>query len=54
MQYEYVDQASRFLHARATSDEARQLDSGIAPRKRRELLLEVDNPLVSAGQKVAC
>ena len=46
-QYEYVDQGVSFFSTLArTSDEARQLDSGIAPESVENYLLEVDNPLV--------
>ena len=46
-QYEYLDQGVSFFSTLArTSDEARQLDSGIDPRASPNYLLEVDNPLV--------
>jgi len=53
-QYEYVDQGVSFFSTLArTSDEARQLDSGIAPESVDNYLLEVDNPLVvPQGKKV--
>jgi cytochrome c oxidase subunit 2 len=53
-QYEYVDQGVSFFSTLArTSDEARQLDSGIAPESVENYLLEVDNPLVvPVGRKV--
>jgi cytochrome c oxidase subunit 2 len=53
-QYEYVDQGVSFFSTLArTSDEARQLDSGIAPESVENYLLEVDNPLVvPQGKKV--
>jgi len=53
-QYEYVDQGVSFFSTLArTSDEARQLDSGIAPGSVENYLLEVDNPLVvPVGRKV--
>jgi len=53
-QYEYVDQGVSFFSTLArTSDEARQLDSGIAPQSVDNYLLEVDNPLVvPQGKKV--
>jgi cytochrome c oxidase subunit 2 len=53
-QYEYVDQGVSFFSTLArTSDEARQLDSGIAPASVDNYLLEVDNPLVvPQGKKV--
>ena len=53
-QYEYVDQGVSFFSTLArTSDEARQLDSGIAPGSVENYLLEVDNPLVvPQGRKV--
>jgi cytochrome c oxidase subunit II len=53
-QYEYVDQGVSFFSTLArTSDEARQLDSGIAPTSVENYLLEVDNPLVvPVGRKV--
>jgi len=53
-QYEYVDQGISFFSTLArSSDEARQLDSGIAPESVENYLLEVDNPLVvPVGRKV--
>ena len=53
-QYEYVDQGVSFFSTLArTSDEARQLDSGITPGSVENYLLEVDNPLVvPVGRKV--
>jgi cytochrome c oxidase subunit 2 len=53
-QYEYVDQGVSFYSTLArTSDEARQLDSGIAPESVENYLLEVDNPLVvPQGRKI--
>ena len=53
-QYEYVDQGISFFSTLArSSDEARQLDSGIAPESVDNYLLEVDNPLVvPVGRKV--
>ncbi len=53
-QYEYVDQGVSFFSTLArSSDEARQLDSGIDPSSVEHYLLEVDNPLVvPQGKKV--
>jgi cytochrome c oxidase subunit 2 len=53
-QYEYVDHGVSFYSTLArSSDEARQLDSGIAPQSVANYLLEVDNPLVvPVGRKV--
>jgi cytochrome c oxidase subunit II len=53
-QYEYVGEGVTFFSTLArTSDEARQLDSGIAPTSVENYLLEVDNPLVvPQGRKV--
>ena len=53
-QYEYVDQGVSFFSTLArSSDEARQLGSGIDPASVDNYLLEVDNPLVvPAGRKV--
>jgi cytochrome c oxidase subunit 2 len=53
-QYEYVDHGVSFFSTLArTSDEARQLDSGIAPGSVDNYLLEVDHPLVvPQGRKV--
>jgi cytochrome c oxidase subunit II len=53
-QYEYVDHGVSFFSTLArTSDEARQLDSGIDPGSVANYLLEVDNPLVvPQGRKV--
>ena len=53
-QYEYVDQGVSFYSTLArSSDQARQLDSGIDPRSVENYLLEVDNPLVvPQGRKV--
>jgi len=53
-QYEYVDQGVSFFSTLARNhDEARQLDSGIAPASVENYLLEVDNPLVvPQGRKV--
>lgn len=53
-QYEYVDHGVSFFSTLArTSDEARQLGSGIAPASVDNYLLEVDNPLVvPQGRKV--
>jgi cytochrome c oxidase subunit 2 len=53
-QYEYVDHGVSFFSTLArSSDEARQLDSGIAPASVANYLLEVDNPLVvPQGRKV--
>jgi cytochrome c oxidase subunit 2 len=53
-QYEYVDQGVSFYSTLArSSDEARQLDSGIDPRSVEHYLLDVDNPLVvPQGKKV--
>jgi cytochrome c oxidase subunit 2 len=53
-QYEYVDQGVSFFSTLArSSDEARQLNSGIAPASVENYLLEVDNPLVvPVGRKV--
>jgi len=53
-QYEYVDHGVSFFSTLArTSDEARQLDSGIAPQSVANYLLEVDHPLVvPQGRKV--
>jgi cytochrome c oxidase subunit 2 len=53
-QYEYVGEGVSFFSTLArTSDEARQLDSGIDPSSVENYLLEVDNPLVvPQGRKV--
>jgi cytochrome c oxidase subunit 2 len=53
-QYEYVGEGVSFFSTLArTSDEARQLDSGIAPASVENYLLEVDQPLVvPVGRKV--
>jgi len=53
-QYEYVGEGVSFFSTLArTSDEARQLDSGIAPASVDNYLLEVDHPLVvPVGRKV--
>jgi cytochrome c oxidase subunit 2 len=53
-QYEYVDQGVSFYSTLArSSDEARQLDSGVDPGSVDNYLLEVDNPLVvPQGKKV--
>jgi len=53
-QYEYVDQGVSFYSTLArSSDQARQLDSGIDPRSVENYLLAVDNPLVvPQGRKV--
>jgi cytochrome c oxidase subunit 2 len=53
-QYEYVDHGVSFFSTLArTSDEARQLDSGVDPASVANYLLEVDNPLVvPQGRKV--
>jgi cytochrome c oxidase subunit 2 len=53
-QYEYVDHGVSFYSTLArSSDEARQLDSGVAPQSVANYLLEVDNPLVvPQGRKV--
>jgi cytochrome c oxidase subunit 2 len=53
-QYEYVDHGVSFFSTLArTSDEARQLDSGVDPDSVANYLLEVDNPLVvPQGRKV--
>ena len=53
-QYEYVDHGVSFYSTLArTSDEARQVDSGVDPRSVENYLLEVDNPLVvPKGRKV--
>jgi cytochrome c oxidase subunit 2 len=53
-QYDYVDQGVSFFSSLArTSDEARQLDSGVSPDSVANYLLEVDNPLVvPVGKKV--
>jgi len=53
-QYEYVDHGVSFFSTLArSSDEARQLDSGIDPGSVEHYLLEVDNPLVvPQGRKV--
>jgi len=53
-QYEYVGQGVSFYSTLARNhDEARQLDSGIAPGSVANYLLEVDNPLVvPQGKKV--
>ncbi len=46
-QYEYVGEGVSFFSSLAsTSDDARQLDSGIDPRSVPNYLLEVDRPLV--------
>jgi cytochrome c oxidase subunit 2 len=53
-QYEYVDHGVSFFSTLArSSDEARQLDSGIRPESVENYLLEVDRPLVvPQGRKV--
>ncbi len=53
-QYEYVDHGVSFFSSLArSSDEARQLDSGIKPQSVENYLLEVDKPLVvPQGRKV--
>jgi cytochrome c oxidase subunit 2 len=53
-QYEYVDEGvSYFSTLASTSNEARQLDSGVAVDTVDNYLLEVDNPLVvPVGKKV--
>jgi len=53
-QYEYVGEGVSFFSTLARpSDEARQLNSGIAPTSVENYLLEVDNPLVvPVGRKV--
>ena len=53
-QYEYVDHGVSFFSTLArSSDEARQLDSGIKPSSVENYLLEVDKPLVvPQGRKV--
>jgi len=53
-QYEYVDHGVSFFSTLArTSDEARQLGSGVDPDSVANYLLEVDNPLVvPQGRKV--
>ena len=53
-QYEYVGEGVSFFSTLArSSDEARQLDSGIDPKSVENYLLEVDNPLVvPQGRKV--
>jgi cytochrome c oxidase subunit 2 len=53
-QYEYVDHGVSFFSTLArSSDEARQLDSGIKPQSVENYLLEVDKPLVvPQGRKV--
>jgi len=53
-QYEYVDHGVSFFSTLArSSDEARQLDSGVDPASVANYLLEVDNPLVvPQGRKV--
>jgi len=53
-QYEYVDHGVSFFSTLArSSDEARQLDSGIKPQSVENYLLEVDRPLVvPQGRKV--
>jgi cytochrome c oxidase subunit 2 len=53
-QYEYVGEGVTFFSTLARpSDEARQLNSGIAPTSVENYLLEVDNPLVvPVGRKV--
>lgn len=53
-QYEYVDHGVSFYSALArTSDEARQLRSGVAPASLQHYLLDVDRPLiVPQGRKV--
>lgn len=53
-QYEYVDQGVSFFSTLAqSSNEARQLDSGIDPNRVDNYLLDVDNPLVvPVGRKV--
>jgi cytochrome c oxidase subunit II len=52
--YEYMDQGVNFFSTLArTSNEARQLNSGIDPNSVDNYLLEVDHPLVvPAGKKV--
>jgi cytochrome c oxidase subunit 2 len=53
-QYEYVDHGVSFFSTLArTSDDARQLRSGVAPTSVQNYLLEVDHPLVvPQGRKV--
>jgi cytochrome c oxidase subunit 2 len=53
-QYEYVDQDISFFSTLArSSNEARQLDSGVSPGAVDHYLLDVDNPLVvPVGKKV--
>jgi cytochrome c oxidase subunit 2 len=53
-QYEYVDHGVSFFSTLArSSDEARQLDSGIEPDSVEHYLLDVDKPLVvPQGRKV--
>jgi len=53
-QYEYVDEGVSFFSTLArSSDEARQLGSGVDPKSVEHYLLDVDNPLVvPAGRKV--
>jgi cytochrome c oxidase subunit 2 len=53
-QYEYVDHGVSFFSTLArSSDEARQLDSGIKPESVEHYLLDVDKPLVvPQGRKV--
>jgi len=53
-QYEYVDHGVSFFSTLArSSDEARQLDSGIEPESVEHYLLDVDKPLVvPQGRKV--
>ncbi len=53
-QYEYVGEGVSFYSTLArSSDEARQLDSGVDPRSVENYLLEVDKPLVvPQGRKV--
>ena len=53
-QYEYIGEGVSFFSTLArSSDEARQLDSGIDPASVENYLLDVDNPLVvPQGKKV--
>lgn len=53
-QYDYVDQGVSFFSSLArTSDEARQVSSGVSPTSVDNYLLDVDNPLVvPVGKKV--
>lgn len=52
--YEYLDQDISFISSLdATSNAARQLDSGVAPESVDNYLLDVDNPLVlPIGRKI--